>query len=76
MFGTFGYAWGETATGEGCLLYPRGDKSGYNIADNCVLKPWDDASFHYHEGSSIPDGVYGPSEDVYFIKEQPSTSKK
>jgi hypothetical protein len=74
MFGTFGYAWGETATGNGCLIYPRADKSGYKVSDDCVLKPWDDASFHYPEENSAPNGVYGPSEDLYFFKKQPSSS--
>lgn len=73
MFGTFGYAWGDTASGNGCLVYPRADKSGYNMAGDCVLKPWDDASFHHVEESNKIDGVYGPNEDIYFFKNQTET---
>ena len=60
MLGTFGSIWGDNDRGKKCEIYMRGDQSGYDIAEECELKPWDDASFHYQEGSSDPDGVYGP----------------
>ena len=67
MFGTFGTAWQDNESGVGCLIYMNGDQSGYEILDDCQLKPWDDASFFYQNGSSEVSGVYGPNEDLYMI---------
>ena len=52
------------------MIYLNRGATAYVIPDDCELKPWDDASFYYKDGSTEATGVYGPGEDLYIVVNQ------